>query len=151
MPRSLIAALASIAPLALLLSGCAGGSGAGEPSAACEQVVITALAAEKNLYATHPVWSAEIPGVDASPEEFAAYDALQADEEAQWTAIYAPIYATCESPADWWAAANKYPGIAGRTNADALEPESLRTWCTGSETQPACTGLDEWLATNPAP
>lgn len=124
-------------------------SGPGDPSAVCEQTVVDVLAAEKNLYDTHPLWDVAVPGVDASDEEFAAYEALQADEEAQWTAIYAPVYANCESPADWWAAANKYPGIAGLTGTDYLSPEDLQHWCTGSETQPACVGVEEWIASNP--
>ena len=118
-------------------------------SAACRTAAVTALQEERALYANHPLYNTEIPGLDASEDERANYDALQADEEAQWTAIYAPIYATCESPADWWAAANEYPLIAGVTDADYLEPESLSHWCTGSEAQPACVGIDEWLATDP--
>ncbi|MGP6176861.1 DUF2510 domain-containing protein [Microbacterium sp. A196] len=124
-------------------------SEAEKTSAACRTAVVTALQEERALYANHPLHNTEIPGLDASADERANYDALQADEEAQWTAIYAPIYSTCESPADWWAAAKEYPGIAGVTDADALTPESLKNWCTGSETQPACIGIDEWLATDP--
>jgi hypothetical protein len=107
------------------------------------------LDAEADLYENHPLWSAEMPGEDASDEERAAYDALVADEDAQWNAIYSPIYAACTSPSDWWATAKIQPGIAGVTGAEFLDPESLRVWCEGSETAPACTGIDDWLATDP--
>lgn len=120
------------------------------PTAACDAAAVAALDAEQKLYDTHPLWDAEVPGADATDEAWAAYEALEADEEAQWNAIYAPIYANCESPADWWAAAKKHPGIAGVTDADFLDPSSLQSLCTGNEAAPACQGIDAWLATPPS-
>lgn len=150
MQRRYVIAASTVLACAVL-TGCTAGDvpvTAG-PTQKCERAAVTALDKEQVLYDTHPLWDAEIPGVDATDKERAKYDALQADEEAQWTAIYAPVYAECESPADWWAAAKEHPGIAGVTDADFLEPDSLRNWCTGSEEQPACQGIDDWLDTNP--
>jgi len=104
-----------------------------------------AVAAEHVLYDTHPLWDAEIPGVDASEEEWAAYDALQSDEEAQWAAIYEGMYTACASPDEWWAAAQKYPFMAGYTDASALTRDSILSWCYGREDAPMCTGADEWV------
>lgn len=121
------------------------------PSAAplsqeCRYAVEQALSDEQELYNSHPLWVTEMPGVNASVAEKAAYDALIADEEAQWIVAYTPIYSSCSSPAEWWSAANEYPEIAGVTRADALDPESLTVWCSDFEGQPACTGISEWLA-----
>ncbi|SKC47468.1 hypothetical protein SAMN06295973_1251 [Plantibacter cousiniae] len=98
------------------------------------------------LYDTHPLWDLPPTSPDSTPEEFAEFDRLSADEEAQWTAIYQQIYAGCASPADWWAAAQRYPAIAGLTDTQHLKPEDIRTWCANSLEQPACIGIDEWLA-----
>lgn len=148
-PRGVAVALfASV--IGLAATGCSDASTDGLPTQACRSAAETAVAAEEQLYDTHPLWDAEVPGVDASPEEQAAYDALAADEEAQWEAIYAPVYADCTSPADWWAAAKEYPLLGGVTDAEFLDPASLTNWCTGNEGQPACTGVEEWLATNPS-
>jgi hypothetical protein len=124
-------------------------TGSEKATAACRSAAQTALEKETVLYDTHPLHDTPIPGVDAGAAERANWEALQADEEAQWTEIYAPIYAACVGPSDWWAAANEYPGIAGSTDADYLAPEDASLWCTGNETQPACVGVDEWIATNP--
>ncbi|MEV8254366.1 hypothetical protein AB0O95_10435 [Rhodoglobus sp. NPDC076762] len=128
---------------ALTVSGCAVESG---PTENCENAVIKALDEEKRLYDTHPLWDFETT-VDSTPEEFAEWDRLVADEQAQWTAIYSQIYASCESPADWWAAAQMYPGIAGVTSADVLKPEDISLWCRDSLELPACVGIEDWLAT----
>ena len=133
----------------LILSGLLAtvtGCSAGGPTEDCESAVVQALAEEQVLYDTHPLWDFQT-SVDSTPEEFAEWERLRADEEAQWSAIYAQIYAGCESPADWWAAAQKYPLIGGVTNADALNPEDIKLWCSESLDQPACQKIDEWLAT----
>ena len=131
---------------ALTLVGCAPSG----PSAACESSVLRALAEEQTLYDTHPVWDLPPTTPDSSPEQFAEFDRLMADENARWTEIYSQIYASCEDPADWWAAAKNYPGIAGLTDTRFLKPEDIEIWCTDSVDQPACTGIDAWLATNPS-
>ena len=118
-------------------------------SARCDDTVSTFLATEEKLYDTHPVWDAEIPGTNASADEHAAYDALLADEEAQWAAAFKPVYTACESPAEWWLAANKYPGMAGLTDATYLKPSDIETYCYDRMTDPMCTGVEDWLATNP--
>lgn len=143
----LVVATLSIFLAGTSLAGCA--ASVDVPSASCDAAAAEALEQEQVLHDTHPLWAADVPGADTTDEQWAEYDALEADEEAQWTAIYDVVYTECESPADWWVTARKYPGIAGVTSEEFLEPEMLRDLCVGHESASACQELDEWLATSP--
>lgn len=86
--------LVSVAFSALVVASIAGCSAAPTETAAatetespvgheCLAVAEKAVNQQETLYATHPLWDMEMPGVDALPEEQEKFDALTADEEIQ--------------------------------------------------------------------
>lgn len=155
-----ILALAIVLPAALLTSGCANAiieyqaelneKLAAPPviSAECDLAAATSLEVTQNLYDTHPLWDAEMPSAESSPEEWAAYDALQADENAQWTAAQAPIFDACKSVEEWLAVAKKYPGIVGMIGSEFVDTSALEAQCRETPAVAACSNIDEWLAEN---
>lgn len=113
----------------------------------CEAAAEKANSDQRVLYDTHPRHSTDVPSPEASDEERSVYEALQADEEAQWTALKAPLYSSCESPADLYLAFKSYPLLAGTLDADFVEPDQVVHYCMYSADQPACIGVEEWAAT----
>lgn len=114
-------------------------------SEACSTAAQAAVAAEEELYETHPLYSAEYPGPNASEEALSNYDALMADEEAQWVELMKPVYEFCQSPEEWFAVAQQFPAVAGVTGAEFVDTFTLESWCDSYPQAKACTGLDEWL------
>lgn len=113
----------------------------------CEASAEKANADQQLLYGTHPLHSTDVPGPEASDEEWVAYEALQDDEEAQWSALMAPIYSSCESPADLYLAFKLYPLLAGVTDEEFVAPDQVVHYCAFSADQQACIGVAEWAAT----
>lgn len=138
--------LLAIIAASLALAACS--SSAPAASEECMAAAEEAVVAERDLYDSHPYHDAEIPGVDASDEDWAAYDALRDDEEAQWLAIQIPIYQSCNGPDEWLAAADKYPLIAGLAEGADVDTMALELWCDSRPEDSACTGLQGWIEAN---
>jgi hypothetical protein len=91
-----------------------------EPTPACESAFSTA---DVNLHAM--------------------YEKNLVDDEAEFTAILAPIFSACENPADLYAAVKNHPYVYGYTKG-VPDRSTMIIYCQGNETTPACTGIESF-------
>lgn len=114
-------------------------------STTCTDSVAAAVHEQQNLFDSHPLHTAEVPGADATAAERAAFEELIADEESQWLELMSPVYEACEDPDEWLEAVREHPEFVGVTSAEDVDTLPLQSWCLTSPESPACAGLEQWL------